>query len=49
VATEKVREFIVRNGLRGIDRVVPVGQALDMDIVWDGYDIIGSLSRLITI
>ena len=34
--------------LRGIDRVVPVGRALDMDIVWDGYDLIGSLSRLIT-
>lgn len=48
VETEAVREFIVRNGLRGIDRVVPVGRALDMDIVWDGYDLIGSLSRLIT-
>ncbi len=48
VETETVREFIVRNGLRGIDRVVPVGRALDMDIVWDGYDLIGSLSRLIT-
>lgn len=48
VSTEAVREFIVRNGLRGIDRVVPVGRALDMDIVWDGYDIIGSMSRMIT-
>jgi hypothetical protein len=48
VATEAVRELIVRHGLRGIDRVVPVGRALDMDIVWDGYDLIGSLSRLIT-
>lgn len=48
VATEVVREFIVRNGLRGIDRVVPVGRALDMEIIWDGYDLIGSLSRLIT-
>lgn len=48
VAPEEVRELIVRHGLRGIDRVVPVGRALDMDIVWDGYDLIGSLSRLIT-
>jgi hypothetical protein len=47
VATEAVRDLIVRHGLRGIDRVVPVGRALDMDIVWDGYDIIGSLTRLI--
>ncbi len=48
VETKAMREFIVRNGLRGIDRVVPVGRALDMEIVWDGYDLIGSLSRLIT-
>lgn len=44
-----VRSMIVRHGLRGIDRVVPVGRALDMDTVWDGYDIVGSLSRLIPI
>jgi Acyl-CoA reductase (LuxC) len=48
VAPDAVRKLIVRHGLRGIDRVVPVGRALDMDIVWDGYDLIGSLTRLIT-
>ena len=44
-----VSDWIVRHGLRGIDRVVPVGRALDMDIVWDGYDIVNSLSRLIAV
>lgn len=44
-----IREWIVRHHLRGIDRVVPVGRALDMNIVWDGYDIVGSLSRLIDV
>ncbi len=43
------REWIVRHQLRGIDRVVPVGRALDMNIVWDGYDMVGSLSRLIDV
>lgn len=42
-------EWIVRNQLRGIDRVVPVGRALDMNIVWDGYDMVNSLSRLIDV
>lgn len=45
----EIRKMISCHGLRGIDRVVPVGRALDMDIVWDGYDIVGSLSRLIAI
>ena len=44
-----IREWIVRYQLRGIDRVVPVGRALDMNIVWDGYDMVGSLSRLIDV
>jgi hypothetical protein len=44
-----IREWIVRHQLRGIDRAVPVGRALDMNIVWDGYDMVGSLSRLIDV
>lgn len=44
-----LRRWIITNRLRGIDRVVPVGRALDMNIVWDGYDMISSLSRLIDV
>ncbi len=44
-----VRNWITRNRLRGVDRVVPVGKALNMDVVWDGYDIVSSLSRVIAI
>ena len=49
VKNSVVREWIVRNQLRGIDRVVPVGHALDMNIVWDGYDVVNNLSRIIDI
>jgi hypothetical protein len=49
IETTVVREWITRNRLRGVDRVVPVGKALDMDVVWDGYDIVSSLSRVIAI
>lgn len=34
---------------RAIDRLVPVGQALDFSPVWDGQDLILSFSRLITL
>lgn len=30
----------------GVDRVVPVGQALDMDMIWDGVDIPNALTRI---
>jgi len=41
--------FVVNNNLRGIDRIVPIGQALDIGIIWDGYDIIRSLSRIVDV
>jgi hypothetical protein len=47
IDNSEVRGWIVRNQLRGIDRVVPVGHALDMNIVWDGHDMVNSLSRII--
>ena len=40
-------DFVVKNRLSGIDRIVPVGQALDIGVIWDGYDIVRSLSRII--
>jgi hypothetical protein len=44
-----IRGFILRNQLRGIDRVVPVGSAMDIGVIWDGYDLINTLSRRISI
>ncbi|MED1873011.1 acyl-CoA reductase [Brevibacillus borstelensis] len=38
--------FVLSNSLSGIDRIVPVGQALDISIIWDGYDLIRTLSRI---
>jgi len=43
-------EIFFRNtNLEGIDRVVPIGQALDINLFWDGYDINKILTRIIDI
>ncbi len=39
----------VAGGVAGLDRLVPVGQGLDFDYIWDGVDLFASLSRLVTI
>lgn len=44
---EELQKLVVENRLQGIDRIVPVGKAMDIGVVWDGYDIIGMLSRII--
>ncbi len=46
---EAVRSFVIRNRLRGIDRIVPVGKAMDIDILWDGYDLVRVLSRYVDV
>jgi hypothetical protein len=34
---------------RGLDRVVPIGQALQFSSVWDGYDLLAELTRTVDI
>ena len=46
---KELKNFVVSNQLRGIDRIVPIGRSLDMDVIWDGYDIMDHLSRTIDI
>ena len=48
---EKVdlKNFIIKNKLQGIDRIVPIGQALDIGFYWDGYDINNILTRVVDI
>lgn len=46
---EELRAFLKRSAPLGIDRVVPVGRTLDFTLLWDGYDVIGALSRIVQI
>ena len=34
---------------RGIDRIVPIGQAMDIGAVWDGHDLVRELSRIVAV
>jgi hypothetical protein len=36
---------LIDKGVKGIDRVVPVGRAADFGIVWDGFNLILQMSR----
>lgn len=45
VSGETLAKRLADSHVRGVDRIVPVGQAMDIGVYWDGYDVIGSLSR----
>jgi hypothetical protein len=45
----ELRSLLLRQGVGGVDRIVPVGEAGSFSLIWDGYDVIRHMSRLITI
>ena len=45
----EIENFLNNSNLLGIDRIVPIGKGLEIDTVWDGYDTINSLSRIINL
>ena len=47
VDKKKISALVFKYGILGVDRIVPIGRALDMGIEWDGYDLIAALSRII--
>lgn len=44
---DKVRDFVVENGVRGVDRVVDLGQTMALEFVWDGYNMIENMTRIV--
>lgn len=46
---EELRHLAVTLNGRGLDRIVPVGNALQFGEVWDGYDLLAVLTKKVTI
>jgi hypothetical protein len=46
---DELTNFIIHSKPSGIDRMVPIGKTMDFSIIWDGYNLIDSLSRKIEI
>ena len=46
---KEMLEFVKKNHLNGVDRIVPIGQAMNIDVIWDGYETLKHLSRVITV
>ena len=46
---KELAKEIIRSKKKGADRIVRAGSALELDHIWDGKDIIGSLSRIIQV
>ncbi len=47
VCGQELVDYVIGAHLQGIQRVVPVGSAMNMELIWDGQDFIRTLSRSI--
>ncbi len=36
---------LAKSGIKGIDRIVPIGHTMDFDLIWDGYNLVSELTR----
>ena len=40
---------LVENGVKGVDRIVPIGKTMDFDLIWDGYNLFERMTRTINV
>lgn len=45
IDNKELLDAIIDNHAGGIDRIVSVGDAMNIGVYWDGYDVVGSMSR----
>lgn len=44
-----LQNLVTHGRALGIDRIVPIGRTLEFSLEWDGYDLLRTLSRLVTV
>lgn len=46
---EELLSFLRDTCPAGIDRAVPIGKTMDFSLIWDGYDLIRTMSRVVSV
>ena len=49
IGDSKVVLPLIETGVKGIDRVVPMGKTMDFDLIWDGYNLPALLTRTVVL
>ena len=46
---QSVVDFVMESGVRGVDRVVDIGDTMGLEFTWDGFRMIEQMSRIVYI
>jgi len=49
LSKNELTNFVKTTNLIGIDRIVPIGHTADFSVIWDGFDLLNTLTRIIDI
>lgn len=49
IGEREMFDSLLASGVKGIDRIVPVGQTMDFSFIWDGYNLYERMTRTIVI
>ena len=42
---QEIFNWVIESGIPGVDRIVPIGKTADFTLIWDGYNLIETMSR----
>lgn len=42
-----IKKLVFNSGVRGVDRIVPMGHTMGLEFIWDGYKMIEAMSRVV--
>lgn len=45
----EIKKLLFETNVRGIDRIVPLGHTMDLSVIWDGYNMLDTMSRVVDI
>lgn len=45
IGDSKILMPLIQSGIKGIDRIVPIGKTMDFDLIWDGYNLASLMTR----
>lgn len=47
IGDKEILRPLITSGVRGIDRIVPIGKTMDFDLIWDGYNLPSLMTRIV--
>ncbi len=47
IPPKDVADAVLKSGAKGVDRIVEMGMAMGIEFIWDGFDMINTMSRIV--